>query len=296
MSTATPSPATPDLTALQRASGGYAMLAVDQREAMRNMFADHQDDPVSDEQVTAFKVAATRLLTPHASAVLVDRQFAWDAVVEQDVVADGCGLIAAADRFAPAHGELVGEVTIDPDVVPERVRSQGAVAMKLLVLYRPDSDPAERITMVEEFVDRCRGAGLISIIEPVSRAPLAGGSWDHDAGVLAAARELGSRGADLYKAEVPMRGEGKPDEIRRRCAQISEAVASPWVVLSSGVREQDFPSAVEHACREGASGFLAGRAVWASCIGSDDVEAELRTAAVERLRRLGEIVDATVGR
>lgn len=285
-----------DLTSLQRPSGAFAMLAVDQREAMRNMLAEHRDDAVTDEQVTEFKLAATRILSPYASAVLVDLQFAFDRVVDEGAVAPGCGLIAAADKFAPAYGEIVGQVTIDRDVVPERVKERGAVAMKLLVLYRPDGDQQERVDLVEEFVDRCDRAGLVSIIEPVSRAPLHGGGWDWDDGVLAAVKELGSLGADLYKAEVPLRGQGDLDEVRRRCAQITAALASPWVVLSSGVPEDLFPTAVELACREGASGFLAGRAVWASCIGAPDVEKELRGPAVERLERLCEIVDATVAR
>jgi sulfofructosephosphate aldolase len=150
--------------------------------------------------------------------------------------------------------------------------------------------------MVEEFVDICRRADLISIIEPVSRPPLDGSNWDWDAGVLAAVKELGSLGADLYKSEIPLRGQGDPDEIRRRCAEITSTVGSPWVVLSSGVPQDVFPTAVQLACSEGASGFLAGRAVWASCIGSADVEHELSTAAVARLQRLCDVVDATVGR
>jgi sulfofructosephosphate aldolase len=287
---------TPDPSVLARPSGGYAMLAIDQREAMRAMFARHQAEPVSDEQVTAFKLAAARILTPYASAVLVDRQFAWDRVVAESAVAPGCALIAAADEFRPAHGELVGEVSIDRAVDPQRVKQQGAKALKLLVLYRPDTPAKPRIEMVEEFVDICRSTGLVSIIEPVSRAPLGGGDWDWDAGVLAAAEELGDRGADLYKAEVPCHGQGEPDEIRRRCAAISEAVSSPWVVLSSGVPEDVFPTAVELACAEGASGFLAGRAVWASCIGAADVERELAEAATARLQRLCDIVDSAVGR
>ena len=284
-----------DLSVLARPSGGFAMLAVDQREAMRAMFAEHQAEPVPDEQVIAFKLAATRILSPYASAVLVDRQFAFDRVVEEGAVAPGCGLIAAADLFLPAHGELVGEVRIDPDVDPERVKAQGAVALKLLVLYRPDGDPGQRIAFVEEFLRRCHGAGLLSIIEPVSRPALDGRGWDPDAGILAAAAELGSVGADLYKSEVPTHGRGSPNEIQRGCARITESVASPWVVLSSGVPEDVFPTAVELACRKGASGFLAGRAVWRSCIGAADVERELREKAVPRLQRLGEVVDAAVG-
>lgn len=287
---------TPDLSALQRPSGAFAMVAVDQREALRTMFAEHQDAPVPDAQLIRFKVAATRILSPHASAVLVDRQFGLDQVVDEHALAPGCGLIAAADHFEPDHGELVGRTTIDRGVDPQAVKKQGAVALKLLVIYRPDGEPRQRIAMVEEFVDTCRRAGLISVIEPVSRPPASGGEWDWDDGVLAAASELGSLGADLYKAEVPLRGQGDPDRIRRRCAQITETVAAPWVVLSSGVPQDDFSAAVELACGEGAAGFLAGRAVWASCIAAPDLERDLRESAVARLRGLCDVVDATVGR
>jgi tagatose-1,6-bisphosphate aldolase len=44
------------------------------------------------------------------------------------------------------------------------------------------------------------------------------------------------------------------------------------------------------ACQEGTAGFLAGRAVWRSCIGRPDVESALRVEAVARLQRLAEIV------
>lgn len=272
------------------------MLAVDQREAMRAMFAEHQTEPVTDADLADFKVAATRILTPYASAVLVDKQFAFDRVVAEQVVAPGCGLIAAADHFIAGNGEFVTAVEIDRAVDPAGVREQGAVTMKLLVIHRPDEPAAGRVAMVEEFVQRCRDAGLVSIIEPVAKAPRGGGPWDWDACVVEAARELGSLGADLYKAEVPLKGQGGEDDIRRGCALITEAVSSPWVVLSSGVPADVFPRAVELACLEGASGFLAGRAVWASVIGSDDVERDLRGVSVSRLQALGALVDEVVTR
>ncbi|KRE52872.1 aldolase [Phycicoccus sp. Soil748] len=272
------------------------MLAVDQREAMRGMFEQHQDAPVIDEQLRRFKVAATRILSPHASAVLVDKQFAFDAVVEESAVAPACGLIAAADHFIAGNGEYVTAVEIDRAVDPTEVRAQGAVAMKLLVIHRPDEDPAGRVEMVREFRERCREAGLVSIIEPVAKAPRDGRDWDWDACVVEAARELGDLGVDLYKAEVPGKGLGDEKQMRRRCAEITDAVSSPWVVLSSGVPADVFPQAVRMACEEGASGFLAGRAVWASVIGSDDLERDLTEVSVPRLQQLGELVDEAVSR
>ncbi|MDF4249598.1 hypothetical protein [Streptomyces sp. WMMB303] len=295
-----------DLATLARPSGALAMLAVDQREAMRLMFAeDSAPQPdgsvpgpvlrsVPDRTLTEFKTAAARALTPYASGVLADRQFCFDALVQQQAVAPGCGLIAAADRFVPGNGEVVTDAVIDEEVDPHTVRAQGAVAMKLLVIWRPDGSAKDRRGMVRRFVRRCREAGLVSIIEPVSRAPRSGQDWDHSAGILAAARELGDLGADLYKGEVPLGGRGSDEEIRSRCAELGAALASPWVVLSSGVPADEFPRAVRLACEAGASGFLAGRAVWRGCIGAPDLERALREDAVPRLRRLVDVVDETV--
>ena len=283
-----------DLSPLQRPSGAFAMLAVDQREAMRNMIAEHQEEPVTDNDLRDFKLEAARILTPYASGVLIDRQFALDQAIEAGVVDPACGLIASADHFEPAHGELVGEVTIDRLVDPHKYAALGAKALKLLVLYRPDVPAEGRVQMVREFVELCKSAGLISIIEPVSRKPLSGDDFDWNAGILAAARELGSLGADLYKAEVPFHGEAPEEEVRAACAELTRAIDGPWVVLSSGVPEDVFPDAVRWACLEGASGFLSGRAVWASCIGSPDVVASLSTDAVRRLQHLCAVVDDVV--
>ena len=65
----------------------------------------------------------------------------------------------------------------------------------------------------------------------------------------------------------------------------------PWVILSSGVDANLFGRAVRIAMAAGASGFLAGRAVWASVIGAPDIGDMLRDVSVPRLQRLAEIVD-----
>lgn len=285
--TATASP--PNLAAISRPSGGLAMLAVDQREALRAMMATGGDPVVADAEVTAFKLAATRALTPYASAVLLDKQFVLDQAIEQGAVAPDCGLIAAADLLVPGEHEIVADALIDEDVDPAYYAARGAVAMKLLVIWRPDTDPAVRVNTVRRFVSRCEQVGVLSIIEPLSRPPLGGGEWDWDRGVIAAAQELGHLGTDLYKAEVPLHGRGSDDELHARCATISDSVGCPWVVLSSGV--DDFPRAVRTAMRAGATGFLAGRAVWHACLGAADVQQSLERDAVARMRHLCDIVD-----
>ncbi len=285
-----------DAMTLARPSGGFAMLAVDQREALRDMMAHARGADVADADMTAFKVSAARALTPYASAVLVDPEFGWDAVVADDAVAPGCALIAAADRFVAGAGEFVRESTFDRTLDIESLKRQGAVALKLLVLWREDQDPQQRIDEVSAFVEACREHDLVSVVEPVSRGRWDGRPSDLEAGVLAAPAELGGGGADLDKAEVPFKGRESDERVSEACRALTDRIDGPWVVLSSGVDADRFPETVGIACRAGASGFLAGRAVWASVLGADAVDDALRTTSVPRLERLGRIVDDNLQR
>ena len=281
----------PALTRMARPSGTYAMLAIDQREGLRAMMAPHQDGPVTDADLTHFKLEVIEALTPYASAVLIDRELAWQQALDAKAVDPSCALIAAADVLIPSADELVARVEIDHEVVPAKVKAQGAVALKLLVLWRPGEAAEPRIAMVEEFVAICRQAGLASVVEPVARAPRDGSGWDREAAIIEAAKELGDRGQDLYKCEIPYYGAGPEAQVRRGCAALSRHVNGDWVVLSSGVKQDDFPRAVEWACREGASGFLAGRGIWSGTIGKPDLRRALREDAVPRLETLCNVLD-----
>jgi sulfofructosephosphate aldolase len=56
--------------------------------------------PVTDQHLTDFKVNAAKILSPYASAILVDQQFCYRQIVEQ-AVAKSCAMIVAADEFIP---------------------------------------------------------------------------------------------------------------------------------------------------------------------------------------------------
>lgn len=134
---------------ITRASGGFAMLAVDQREAMRLMFAAAgAKTPVADSVLTDFKVNAAKILSPYASAVLLDQQFCYRQAVEQNAVAKSCAMIVAADDFIPGNGIPVDNVVIDKKINAQAVKRDGAKALKLLVLWRSDEDAQQRLDMV----------------------------------------------------------------------------------------------------------------------------------------------------
>ena len=280
------------LTNLARPSGALAMVAVDQREALRGMFAAHQSTPVPDSQLTQFKVDVARELSPFASALLVDQEFGIDAIIDQKALASSCGLIAAADLLVGPAGGAATDTAVDPDVDPLRMRDIGSVGLKFLVLWRNDESPESRLKLVDEFNQLCAKSGLPSIIEVIVKPPTdSSRSFDREEELVIAAKEASTWNADLYKAEVPFHGEGDLLAITRNAQRITEAVGTPWVVLSNGVKAPFFADAVKACAQGGASGFLAGRAVWADIVGSADIPAALREVSIPRLEKLAEIVD-----
>lgn len=280
------------LTKLARPSGALAMVAVDQREALRGMFAAHQSTPVPDSQLTQFKVDVARELSPYASALLVDQEFGIDAIINQGVLNKGCGLIAAADLLVGPAGGAATDTAVDPDVDPIRMRDLNSVGLKFLVLWRNDESPDSRAKLVAEFNKLCEISGLPSIIEIIVKPPTdSSRSFNREEELILAAREAATWKPDLYKAEVPFHGEGDLSLVTKNAERISEAIGSPWVVLSNGVKQPFFNDAVKACAIGGASGFLAGRAVWADIVGAPDIPKALREISIPRLEKLADTVD-----
>ena len=278
------------LDALARDDGTFLMVAMDQRESLRAMLAGHHPGPIDDERLVRFKLAVARELAPHASGFLIDRQFGFDEVVRQRLLPQSCGLVLAADAIVPEPGNPVGDTSLHPEIDAFAAAATGAAALKLLVVWRDDAKRPSRLEMAQRFVETAAAAGLASVLEGVVRATPGQAGFDREAAVLKAARELASVGPSLYKVEVPLHGRADPAELERRCREIDAVVACPWVVLSSGVDPDHFPAAVEAACRAGASGILAGRALWRGTLGAGDPTFLLRQHAAPRLQRLGAIV------
>jgi sulfofructosephosphate aldolase len=266
------------------------MVALDQRESLRTMLGG---ETVPDEALTRFKVDAARALTPHASAVLLDVAFGLGPVLEAGVVAPGCGLIVAADHLAQPPGGIVEDTAVDGTVFADPQVTARADAYKLLVIWRPGRDRARRAAIVRTFVDACRERGRPGIVEGIVR-PDPGSHLTparHAELVVEAAVELTEAEPDLYKAEVPSLGLADDDAISAAAARLTEAISPPWVVLSNGVRPERFDDAAIAAARGGASGFLAGRAIWIESIAAEDPRADLEAVAAPRLAALAQRID-----
>ncbi len=286
--------ATAGLGALARPSGAFAMVALDQRESLRTMLAEHASgDEVPDQALTDFKVEAVRALSPHASAVLVDVEFGLAPIVDAGVLAPGTGLIVAADLLTQPPGGIVEGTAVDTAVFEAESVVAVADAYKLLVIWRPNRDRAERDATVRAFLDACRERGRPGIVEGIVRADpgVRLTPAEHVDLVVEAAGELGALGPDLYKAEVPTLGLTDAETTARAAERVTEVLRCPWVVLSNGVRPERFADAAIASCQGGASGFLAGRAIWIDSVGEKDQRAHLESVAAPRLAALAERVD-----
>lgn len=280
------------LDAIARPSGGLAMVAMDQRESLRHMFDQAGAGRPGDEVLIAFKAAVAEVLGPLASGFLADREFGLPTV--RAALPPTAGLILAADALTQEAGGPVEETALDDGALAPAFDRDRVVALKLLIIWRRDARRQQRVELAREFTRRAAELGLLSVLEPVVRATpeeLDAGTWDADDAIVEAAQELSTVGQSLYKVQVPLAGRGTPDEQVRASQRLDDAITGPWVVLSQGVDREHFAPAVEAACRGGASGFLAGRALWSDVVGAADVPAALRERSLPRLERLVDIVD-----
>lgn len=292
----TEKPTAPTLDAIARPGGAFAMVAMDQRESLRAMFDAAGSGRPEDEVLIRFKTDVAETLGPIASGFLIDRHFGFDRVRDGGILPADDGLILAADALQQEDGGPVEETELDEVVVGGETDLSGVSALKLLIIWRRDERREHRVELAQRFIERSAELGLLSVLEPVVRATQAeldAGTWNMDDAIREAARELSPLHPSLYKAQVPMSGGGSADEQRRASEALAADVQGPWVVLSQGVERERFQDAVEAACRAGASGFLAGRALWSDVVGADDTVARLREVSRPRLERLIEVVDAS---
>jgi tagatose-1,6-bisphosphate aldolase len=279
------------LDAIADEHGVFSIIAMDQRNTLRRMFAA-VGKPAEPAAMRAAKVDVARALTPAASGILLDPDFGVPATREAGAVAPTCGLLVAAEPPDRVIWNGEPRATRDPALNAAWVRGLGGQAVKFLVQLRPGrpraaGEPdleAELLDVVRQVVDDCRAEGIPSVIENLiyqlpGEEPLSVGQREDL--IVEAARDLASTGADLLKLEYP----GSAGGARR----VAEVVRGPWAVLSAGVAFDQFQAALKISCDEGgASGFIAGRSVWKEAIGLDGPARQefLDTVARPRLETL----------
>lgn len=284
------------LSDIATADNTFAIVAMDQRNTLKRMYRAVGIESPDDEELVNIKADVVNGLKGSASAFLLDPTYGIPAL--EQVVGQRPGILVAAG--GPERGNYHGEPR--GSRIPEQggawVRGLGGDALKFLIQIRPSRPhPAgtpdlveEALAVITEVVADARTAGVPSVIENlIYTLPGERLTERERAGqIIEAARLLDGLKPDLLKLEYP----GSPGACRR----LAKTISGPWAVLSAGVGFDKFREVLKISCDEGgASGFIAGRALWKEAVGMAP-QARRTYLADVAARRLDDCVEAISGR
>jgi len=275
------------LEAVSNERGVIAAAAMDQRGSLKSAIAkekgvDKKD--VSAKMLEEFKTAVTKVLTPYASAVLLDPEYGLPATHAR---AKNAGLLLAYENSGYDNtrpGRL-------PDLLDvwsvRRLVEAGADCIKILLYYTPFDPPQVneiKHAWIERIGGECTAADVPFFLEFVGYEE--GGN---EKGIEFARKkpEVVARSmaefskpqyaVDILKVEVPVnmafvkgsracKGESAytRDEAEEHFRRAAAAAKKPFIYLSAGVDNDVFAETLELAAETGVnfSGVLCGRATW----------------------------------
>ncbi|NHA69115.1 hypothetical protein [Phycicoccus flavus] len=292
------------LARISDADGHIRTIAIDHPENYLALF-DADLDKVTFEEVVESKLDMIRVLSQHATSVLVDPVWSFGQAVATGAVPGSVGMISGIEELY--YTPDTSAVTFDTELRlregwdPATLGVLGADAAKLVVFHRSDADDdavARQHDVVADAAARCRAAGLPLVVEPLW-FPLPGEDVADPAvrerrraSVIASAGSFRRAGADVMKVEFPVLDLEDTGAAHAACAELDEAVDGPWVLLSAGVTFEGFRTQLDIAADHGCSGFMAGRAIWGDAVGRMDAErrAEAAGRAADRLDELAEVL------
>ena len=260
------------------AGGFFKMTAVDQRPPIKGPIAKYYgtaEAPYDD--VAGFKALLIETLQSEASAMLLDPHFAIPRGLH--LLSPQKGLIVTLeDSFyeETADGRFSRE--IDHWSVA-KIKRMGGDAVKVLAWYRPDAGKAaneHQKDFVKRIGEACRRHDIPFLFELLVY-PLAddahqtgeyvemrGKKADHVLGSVETFADP-AYGIDVFKLESPVAAEGLAEDdadAQALFAEMGRLAGRPWVMLSAGAGKEAVRTVLSHAYRAGASGYLAGRAIW----------------------------------
>jgi len=272
------------MKAVSTPQGVIAAAAMDQRGSLQKSLAKEKGGEVSDSMMEEFKTLVCEVLTPHASAILLDPEWGLPASKRR---AKNAGLLLAYektgyDKTGPGRlGDLLDHWSV------RRLKEAGADCLKILLYYTP-LDPKEindqKHAWVERLGDECRANDIPFFLEFVvyeegvdekgfefaKKKPKA---------VIESMREFTKDryGVDVMKVEIPINMKyvegtksfkGEKAYTKAEAMTFYQAAAAvstkPFIYLSAGVSNAEFTESLELAAESEVkfNGVLCGRATW----------------------------------
>jgi tagatose 1,6-diphosphate aldolase len=312
------------LSGLKRVSterGIIAAAAMDQRGSLQKSLAKEKGGDIGDRDMEEFKSLVTEVLTPHASAILLDPEWGLPASKRRS---RNAGLLLAYEKTGydkTGPGRL-------PDLLDHwsarRLKETGgADAVKILLYYTP-FDPKDvndrKHAWVERIGDECRANDIPFFLEFVGyeegadEKGLDYAKKKPDVVKGSMAEFAKDRyGVDILKVEVPINMkfvEGarsyagqkaySKQEAMKLFREAAQVATKPFIYLSAGVSNAEFTESLELAAEAGVkfNGVLCGRATWKDGIpiyakqGADAFRKWLQDQGVKNINNVNERLKA----
>jgi tagatose 1,6-diphosphate aldolase len=276
------------MKALSNQEGIIAAAAMDQRASLQKSIASAKGvdaKAVTPEMMSEFKVAVSRVLTPYATAILLDPEFGLDAA---KVRASNAGLLLAYEETGYDNSQPGRLPDLLPHVSVKRIVDWGADAVKILIYYTPFEDPGVndiKHAFVERIGAECEFYQIPFFLEFVGYDPKGGNEKGLEFAKIKPQVVIGSMkeftkpqyNVDVLKVEVPVNAEfvegsavykGEKAYTRAEALayyrQGAEVATKPFIYLSAGVSNAQFVESLSMAKEAGTdfSGVLCGRATW----------------------------------
>ena len=300
--------------------GVIAAAAMDQRGSLQKSLAKEKGAEVTDAMMEEFKSLVAEVLTPHASAILLDPEWGLPAAKRR---AKNAGLLLAYEKTGydkTGPGRL-------PDLLhhvsAKRLKEDGADCVKILLYYTPyDSKDIndQKHAWVERIGDECRANDIPFFLEFVGYEDGADEKGLEFAKkkphiVTESMREFTKDryGVDVLKVEVPVNMKfvegtksfaGTKAYTKKEAIDLfhraAEVATKPFIYLSAGVSNAEFSETLELAGETGVkfNGVLCGRATWKEGIpvyakqGADAFRKWLETEGVKNIKNVNDKLKA----
>ncbi len=276
------------MDALSNQAGVIAAAAMDQRGSLQKSLASAKGvdkSQITDQMMEEFKTIVTRVLTPHASAILLDPEWGLPASKERS---PNAGLLLAYEASGYDNTQPGRLPDLLPHVSVKRIVDWGANAVKILIYYSPFDE--EKVNDIKHaFIQRigaeCESYDIPFFLEFVGYDPKGGDEKGLEFAKAKPAIVTGSMEefskpeykVDVLKVEVPINAEyvegssvykgqkaytrGEALDLFRKAADVAK---KPFIYLSAGVSNAQFIESLHMASESGTdySGVLCGRATW----------------------------------
>ena len=276
------------MKALSNKNGVIAAAAMDQRGSLQKAIAAAKGigaDAVTPEMMSEFKTAVVKVLTPHASAILLDPEYGLTAAKAR---ASNAGLLLAYEESGYDNTKPGRLPDLLPHVSAKRIADWGANAVKILIYYSPFDDPQVndiKHAFIERIGAECEAHQIPFFLEFVGYDPKGGDEKGLEFAKIkpeAVTRSMQEFSkpqyhVDILKVEVPINAnyvegssvyKGQKAYSRQQALdyfrKAADTAKKPFIYLSAGVSNAQFVESLRMAAEAGTdySGVLCGRATW----------------------------------